>query len=207
MVQREKLEELKELQVLVLDLVHRREYHNVHELVNEIRNSNDQITIEQIKEAIEWLQDEGKIMLTESQFEASFPNYLRDYSCNLPFWLGLAAISVSLLIHLITPITDPFLPVLAIVGTAITFFLPGYGLLGLLFPQKDLSMIERVGISIVMSLALLLVLWLVLDRTLVATQASAILISTHILSGTLILGSAYREFLVRASPTPAKLGK
>jgi len=199
LVQREKLEESKVLQEQILAVLCTRKHQKVEELVGAIRKIDRSVPIENIREEIESLQDDGKVVLADSPIDGSFVNYVADFSTNLPFWLGLGAITLCLMTIFVFPNIEPFKIIRIITGGASALFLPGYGLVGLIFAKKGLPLVECFGVSFMLSFALILVLWLVLDNSPLGADINSTVMFTSAAGVLLIIGSTYRQFLLRKS--------
>lgn len=86
-----------------------------------------------------------------------------------PLWQDLllvilACLALALLVHY-APAEGALSVVRLVVAVLFSFIVPGYSLAAVLFPQSDdLDMLERVGLSLGLSVALLPVLALILDQ-------------------------------------------
>lgn len=80
-------------------------------------------------------------------------------------------------------------------GSIIVLFLPGYSLIEALYPdEKDLSPLERLALSIGLSLAIVPLVGLVLNYTPWGIRLNPIIVATTTLITLLLLVSAYRKF-------------
>ncbi|MEM1674097.1 MAG: DUF1616 domain-containing protein [Candidatus Bathyarchaeia archaeon] len=112
-------------------------------------------------------------------------------------------------------VSDNFNPLLSTFSAAITFtryalgsimvlFLPGYSLVEALYPSEgDLSPLERLALSIGLSLALVPLIGLILNYTPWGIRLTPIIIATTLLTAMLLLASAYRKFTLLKSTTSA----
>jgi uncharacterized membrane protein len=80
-------------------------------------------------------------------------------------------------------------------GSLFVLFLPGYALIEALYPkEEDLSPLERLALSIGLSLALVPLVGLILNYTPWGIRLDPILIALTILTLTLLAFSAYRKY-------------
>jgi len=90
-------------------------------------------------------------------------------------------------------------PIRIVLGLPLVLFLPGYSLIGVLFPRKnDLSGIERIAISFVLSLAVVSLLGLVLNFTPFGIRLAPVLIVLSVFTISLSLIAWVRRLKVPA---------
>jgi uncharacterized membrane protein len=91
-------------------------------------------------------------------------------------------------------------------GTIFILFLPGYTFIKILFPKKELDNIERVALSIGMSLALVPITGLILNYTPWGIRTNPITISLLALTTSLATAAIIREHQTKTThkqqPTP-----
>lgn len=203
LVQHEKLESnTKLLQAEILALVQMSKIKKVEELVDAIKRrrlSSDgggSVSVEQIREAILALEHEEKIRLIEPPSQGSFLNIFKSFYSALSLWLSLIVISISLIGIYSFPDTLPFSIARMISAGISVLFIPGYGLVGLIFPRREISLIEQVGLSVMLSLAIIAVLWITLDRLHSGADINTVVISTTIAGSLLIIAGTYNKFQV-----------
>ncbi len=93
------------------------------------------------------------------------------------------------LLELVPPLNETILRI--ILGLSLVLFLPGYSLIGILFPRKnELSSIERIAISFVLSFAVVSFMGLILNFTAFGIRSAPVLIglSTFTISLSLVEG-------------------
>lgn len=82
-------------------------------------------------------------------------------------------------------------------GTIFTLFLPGYALIEVLYPSgEDLKPIERLALSIGLSLALVPLIGLILNYTPWGIRLNSVVVTLSILTLGLMLISSYRKFCI-----------
>jgi hypothetical protein len=195
MVQREELE-AKLLQGKILVFLHTFKFKSVQGIVDAIKNSNDGVTIGQIKDAMLELERDRKIDLRNPAIQGSFSNYVsKDLFTALPLWLSLIGISLSLLTFYVIPDVPLILFLRAIVAIGTILVLPGYGLISLILSSREISLLERVGLSLMLSLAIVGVLWITLDQLHVGADTNLVLLSALITGTLLVTAGTYKQFL------------
>ncbi|MEM2167651.1 MAG: DUF1616 domain-containing protein [Candidatus Bathyarchaeia archaeon] len=89
-------------------------------------------------------------------------------------------------------------------GSIIVLFLPGYSLVEALYPgEGELSPLERLALSIGLSLALVPLIGLILNYTPWGIRLNPTIIATTLLIVILLLASAYRKFMLLRSRASA----
>lgn len=113
------------------------------------------------------LQDEGKINLKTPEKEIQYS--LREYFFKgglYWFWTVIfLSITATLTIFLIPENAYPLIIGRYILGSLFVLFLPGFSLVKALFPKKELDSVERVALSLGLSLAVVPIIGLLLNYT------------------------------------------
>ncbi|MEM4601476.1 MAG: DUF1616 domain-containing protein, partial [Desulfurococcaceae archaeon] len=127
------------------------------------------------------------------------PLTLISYAFRLDYtlWFWTAAILSTLTLVLIY-LAD-YLPLLTparyVLGTIYVLFIPGYSLVEALYPRKeDLTPLERVALSIGLSLAVIPLVGLLLNYTPWGIRLAPIITSTALFIATMLVISLYRKF-------------
>lgn len=199
LVQREKLEEWRLLRDKVLRILQARKWKNVEELVDTVMKSDPSVNVDEVREVVESLEDEGSLTLVEPAMRGSFFSYLtRNYKfAAVHVWLSLITISLALITIYLLPNIWPLQYFRLVAGGIVVLLLPGFGLVGLLFPRKDIGAVEQIGMSIGTSLALVPILWLILSYSPFGVGLNSMVWCMSAASAILILTSSYRQFLTR----------
>jgi hypothetical protein len=139
------------------------------------------------------LRDDGKLVLVDPGPPSGIPTYATS-----PYgaWLVLLMASViSAIVSIyILPAASPFIYMRYILGSLMVLFLPGYSLIEVLYPKKeDLEGLERLALSIGLSLALVPLVGLALNYTPWGIRLDPIVASLSILTFALGLAAAYRK--------------
>jgi peptidoglycan/LPS O-acetylase OafA/YrhL len=110
--------------------------------------------------------------------------------------LGLAAASAALALLAAEP---PLLYLRYVLGTLFVLFLPGYALVEALYPRGDeLSPLERLALSIGLSLAVVPLVGLVLNYTPFGIRLEPVVASLAALTAALAVYAAYRKYRTEA---------
>jgi uncharacterized membrane protein len=108
--------------------------------------------------------------------------------------LGLIAVSISLATIYLLPSSEVFSIVRLIAGGITVLLVPGYALVGLLFPRKSISLLEHIGLGLITSVVAVPILWLSLDWLSVWGEISSVIYVSF--AGILMMfASTYRQFL------------
>ncbi|MCS7120861.1 MAG: DUF1616 domain-containing protein [Candidatus Bathyarchaeota archaeon] len=168
-------------------------------LENIVNGCRDFCEAQSAARAIYKLVRGGAIRLVDPQPPMAFGNYLRSKR-NLGFMLAVAVLALSV----ISVYTSSLIPALAFLryalGSIFVLFLPGYALIEALYPRGDeLSPLERLALSIGLSLALVPLVGLVLNYTPWGIRLDPTVSALSILTGGLLLVSSYRKYLLYRS--------
>lgn len=199
MVQRqlEDTERKQRLQRSIIDAIERQSCRTVMDVVNALQQVDKLTTFKEIRETLDELRKEKKVILLEPPVAVSFRKHITSFSAVIPFWLPIAVtITCILAIYLLPP--DSFLsPVRIVVGMIFVLFIPGYLLIQLLYPGKEMDTIERVALSLGLSLALTSLMALMLNYSPWGIRLEPMVILLSLFSITLALSATYRVFALR----------
>jgi len=178
---------------LILKAIGEGKASNVREVIGLL---GGKFTESELLEAVKRLEDKEEIELNHNiPAHYSFIQYLRNTDYNL--WLCvvfLASLGTSATIYLI-PSIYPLVIARWILGSLFVLFLSGYTLIEALFPKRgDLDAIERLALSIGLSLAITPLIGLLLNYTPWGIRPDPIIISLTIFTLTISLLAAHRKF-------------
>ena len=185
---------------MIIDLIHSHEYRNIQDLVNTLQQLDRSIRFGDIKDAINELKDDNKITLSEPRAESSFLSFITDLSRSAPLWLTILITTLTLTTVYLTPQAVPWSFVRICAGAALVLFIPGYVLTHLLFPVRHMDMIERIALSVGLSLAVTPSIGLLLNYSPWGITLGPIVISISLICIVMIFGGTYRKFV---SQSPA----
>jgi len=167
----------------ITQIVNERNPETVEQLI-ELVQSKHAIPRQKILDAIIKLQNQGKISLKppKTRPDLTLTKYLVSPKAYW-YWAVIAlSIATTILVFTIPENAYPIVYARYILGAIFVLWLPGYALIKALFPTKEIDQIERVALSIGMSLALVPITGLLLNYTpwgilsLTVTLATAALI-------------------------------
>jgi hypothetical protein len=172
----------------IIELVKRENPETVEELV---KLMGDALNLSEEK-AFEWilkLENQGELKLSSRL--KMIPRGLDAYFFSLDatwYWIIIAlSISTTISVFTIQETDVPFIYVRYVLGSIFVLFLPGYSLIKALFPSKEIDDIERIALSIGMSLALVPLVGLLLNYTPWGIRLAPITLS--LLSLTIVLSA------------------
>jgi uncharacterized membrane protein len=138
----------------------------VRELYDALRTDSPQLTEDNVTNSVWRLVGEGKLDLAESKLD-SMPlgQFLRRWELNLSFYISLIISLAAIMSVYVIPSTFPFVIFRWILGSLFVLFVPGYVAVECLFGFAELDSVERIALSIGLSLALTMVVGLLLNYT------------------------------------------
>ncbi len=172
---------------------------NVNDIITTVKTSIDgksdlRIEDDDIIYAIKRL--EYKHILLYNSKADTLSKFIKDFYLSITIWLVAIATGVTLLAVYVIPDVMPWSMVRVIAGGIFVLFIPGYALVQLLFPKKEMDIVERIALSIGLSLAVVPLVGLLLNYSPWGIRLDPIVASMSALSIVLALASVYRKFLI-----------
>ena len=151
----------------LIKLVQERKPTNVRQLVDLTKLETPFIPEQEIMQHILRLESQGKLKLKEPLIRTSpkLSTYLKTTESTWYWIIIILAIATALTVFTIPENSYPLIYIRYLLGAIFVLFLPGYSLIKLLFPEKELDNIERNALSMGMSLALVPITGLILNYT------------------------------------------
>ena len=182
---------------MIIQLVEEKKPTNVQQLIN-LAEEKTSFPEQTIIEHVLRLQSQGKIKLKELPTTApqKLATYLKTKEASW-YWATLALVAATTLTVLIIPENAyPLVYLRYVLGAIFVLWLPGYSFIKALFPEetetkkstKSLDQIERIALSLGMSLALVPIVGLLLNYTPWGIRLTPIVLS--LLSLTMIFATA-----------------
>lgn len=141
---------------------------------------------------------EGRIVLVDPSPPRGFREYMLRLDYTLWFWISLLIVALSITTIILR--TGILAPLRYLLGTIYILFMPGYALVEALYPREgDLRPVERVALSIGLSLAIIPLIGLALNYTPWGISLSTIIPSTSAYTVAMLLTAAYRKYRVLAA--------
>ena len=186
----------------IIQIIKERKPQTVEQLVT-LAKEKLQISEREILETILQLQNEGKISLTKQQSQTSLnlTAYLKTEQA-LWYWITLTlSAATTAVVFTIPEDFYPWVYVRYVLGTIFVLWLPGYTFIKALFPaeppiktsEKTLDTIERVALSLGMSLALVPIVGLLLNYTPWGIRLTPIVLSLLALTVVFATAAVIRE--------------
>jgi len=140
------------------------------------------------------LKDLGYIRILDANPPKSLPRYFFS-SHVIWFWLLASSVMATCILIYITPHTPPFTYLRYLFGSLFVLYLPGAALIELLYPKpSDLSQLERLALSIGLSLALVPLVGLILNYTPWGIRLDPVFASLSLLTLGLAAGAVARKY-------------
>lgn len=183
-----------EIDQYIIDLVRTRNPETVEQLVTQVQLKHS-ISKQEAMNHIINLQNQGKLVFKNPP--ASIPSTLANYLFSTQarwYWLIITLSAITTILIFVVPENAyPIVYSRYILGSVFVLWLPGYSLIKALFPTKELDNIERIALSIGMSLALVPITGLLLNYTPWGIRLTPITLSLLALTITLATVALIRE--------------
>ncbi len=152
------------LDLLIIQTLKKNKPNTVDQLVKQVQIEYA-VPKQRILERILHLRDQGKILFKEYSSLFTFKSYMLSSKSNW-YWIIIAlSVATTALVFTVSENAHPVVYALYVLGSVFILLLPGYALIKALFPAKELDNIERIGLSIGMSLAVVIIAGLFLNST------------------------------------------
>jgi len=181
---------------MVEEMIKSRHPETVADLFRIVREKKPDMTKEKLVKIVKKLRDEEKIRLElPTPRVGSYLKYLGVRSENLWFYLVVAASIAVLLAVYVIPNMYPLVVLRWIVGSIFVLFLPGFVVIQALFPRgKELDGIERLALSVGLSLAITPLIGLLLNYTPWGIRLDPIMISLFLFTFFVAVAATYRKY-------------
>jgi hypothetical protein len=192
----------RRLEDMIIELLHKDRSMKVRDVVDILHSVDNSLAIEDIYNAVEILKQENLVVTRYRPFQNqySFSGYIIRNYASLPFWSVVAVTALTLVSIYLIPSSAPWSAVRIIVGGIFTLIMPGFSILQLIFPAKNISNLERFVLSLGLSLALLPLIGLVFAYTPFGIRLLPLVIFLSLLCISISTIGAYRKY--RLSKTP-----
>ena len=169
---------------------------NVQQLYDALKVRNPSISEMELTDVVWRLVDEDQVSVEDiPPSTTSLRQYLGIWERNLGLYTSLAISILTILAIYTIPPQLPFVAIRWVLGSVFVLFIPGYVTVEALFPKsRELDGIERVALSVGLSLALVPLVGLLLNYTPWGIRLTPILISLTILTVALCLAGLVRRF-------------
>jgi len=178
----------------ITQIVNERNPETVEQLI-ELVQSKHPMPRQKILDTIIKLQSQGKIALKQPKTrpDLTLSKYIVSPKAYW-YWIIIAlSLATTILIFTVPENDYPIVYARYILGAIFVLWLPGYALIKALFPTKEIDQIERVALSIGMSLALVPITGLLLNYTPWGIRLTPVTLSLLALTVTLATAALIRE--------------
>jgi len=142
------------------------------------------------------LRKSGLIDLIDPNPPKNLVKYFFSTYCTW-FWLIVLTVFLMFMLIYVLPSSPPYVYLRYMLGSVFVLYLPGSSLIELLYPKPDeLSQLERLALSIGLSLALVPLVGLVLNYTPWGIRLDPIFTALSLLTIGLACGAVYRKFII-----------
>jgi hypothetical protein len=179
---------------MVLDVIQRQNLTKVGEVVANLQRFDKFLTTEEIHDAAKRLERRGEVNLSEEKISPSFLRNLGDIQGNAPFWIAILGCIGVLAASFALPQDESWMGVRQAAIAIFLFIIPGYVTTNALIPRNRLSYVERIAVSVGLSLATVALVGVVLAYGISGIKQEPIVISLTALVVALALVGAYKDF-------------
>ncbi len=188
----------RRLEERIIGLLHERHSMNVKDMVEVLQGIDKSLAIGDIYDAVEVLKQENLVIARYRPLlnQYSFYRYITRNYASLPFWSVVAITALLLVSFYLSPSSGPWSMIRFIVGGAFILIMPGFSILQLLLPAKDISNLERFALSMGLSLALVPLIGLLFAYTPLGIRLYPVVIFLSLLSNSISAIGTYRKFRI-----------
>lgn len=185
---------LTDLDQRIINAVEKVKPQTVEQLIK-LLQSEQVIPRREIMGAIIKLQNQERITLKQPKAQSDFTLAEHILSSKARWYWTIIALSTitAVLVFIIPENAYPIVYARHILGSIFVLWLPGYGLMKALFPTKEIDNIERIALSIGMSLTLVPIVGLLLNYTPWGIRVASITLSLLALTITFATAALMRE--------------
>lgn len=185
----------------IVQIVENKHPKTVKQLV-ELVHQKHPLPQKEIMEHILDLQNQGRLTFKEDK--TLIPTTLKSYissSHSHWYWVTVTlALSTTVSVFTIPESAYPIVYARYLLGSIFILFLPGYSLIKALFPTRELDNIERVVLSIVMSITIVPITALLLNYTPWGIRTTPVTLSLLALTTIFATAAIVREHKIKSNP-------
>lgn len=185
------------IEKMVLDIMHRQNLTRVRDVVVNLQRLDKFLTSEEIHDAARRLERRGEINLSEEKISPSFFRNLADLEVNAPFWIAIAACSAMLVTAFLLPLDESWLAMKRVSSAVFLIVVPGYAMTNAFIARNRLSYVERIAVSVGLSLATVAIVGMVLAYGVAGVRLEPVTGSLAAIITILAFIGAYKDFVRR----------
>lgn len=182
---------------MVLDIMHRQHLTKLGDIAVNLQKLDRFLTTEEIHDAARRLERRGEINLSEDRTGSSFLRNLADVEANAPFWIAIVACSVIAIATFVIPQAEYGQAVRRISSAAFLFVIPGYAMTNAFIARNRLSYVERMAVSVGLSLAIVAIIGIILAYGSTGITLEVVMGTLTAVIVALAIVAAYRDFVRR----------
>ncbi len=190
-------EQKKLRQAMVINAIRYHGCRKVKEVVDNVQKVDKAISAEDIRDVIQRLKREDKIILVGKWMQGSLFKRMIDISASPALWLTIIVTALTLMTIYLTPQVQPWTTVRFVAGGAFVLFIPGYSIIQLLFPEKDIDSLERLALTAGLGLAVTPLVGLLLSYAPLGMRLDSIVAFLGLTTIAMSFAGTYRKFLSR----------
>ena len=179
---------------MILDIVHRQHITKVGDIVASLQKLDGFLVTQEIHDAIKRLEERGEVNLSEDRNTSSFLKNLADVEVNAPFWLAIATTAAILVATYALPQGGAWSMARTISGAIFLFVIPGYVITNVFVARNRVSYIERMAISVGLSLASVSLIGMILAYGISGIKLEPIVTSMTAFVSVMAFLGAYVDF-------------
>ncbi len=139
--------------------------------------------------------EEGSAELIDPDPPRSYVEYLSRPDYSMWLWTSASIVILTLILVQLTEILPALAPARYVIGSIYVLFIPGYLLVEALYPyERSLSPLERLALSIGLSLAVVPLIGLILNYTPWGIRLWPVVASLAIYDASMMLIASYRKY-------------
>lgn len=137
----------------------------------------------------------GKIRVVDPNPPKTYVEYLVRADYSLWLWTLLSLVALTVASIYLSSVLYPLLYLRHVLGSVLVLFAVGYSTVEVLYPEEgSLTSLERLALSIGLSLAVVPLIGLVLNYTPWGIRLEPVVVSLSLYTSLVALGAAYRKF-------------
>jgi hypothetical protein len=174
-------EEEAVLEKIILETIEKEQPKNVEVLAEVVCNKSTAFSKAAVIKTVQKLEEKGKIDLIEGDVPKKGQR----------LWITVSLTVITNILVFSISEQSVLLPLRWVAGYLFCFFVPGYGAMNLLFPKKELTVVEKLILSIAVSLAIIPLVGLFVNFVIGSLALPVIMVSLS----TLVLALAIAAYL------------
>jgi len=165
-----------------------------------VRDLHKEMSVETFVEEVRSLANERRLALQESVPRGiSFFKFLWRWQVSLWFDIVVGILALMVVTIYLLPNTYPLVVVRWVAGSIVLLFVPGFVTVKLLLPKEELDDLERLALSLGVSVALVPLVGLILNFTPWGIGLDSIVVSLTFYAVAMALGAAWRKYTILRS--------